>query len=58
MAKGTFLEWKARVNAVISRKTGGLTSDDLPDCMYHDWYDEGMTPAEAANEAVEAAMEF
>ncbi len=51
----TFEKWKQAVNA--ASELGGLTTNDLPDCPYYDWYDSGMTPAEAASEAIKNANE-
>jgi hypothetical protein len=53
----TFKEWMAEVNRRIADKLGGLTSEDLPDCNYRDWYDAGWTPREAVAEALRMATE-
>lgn len=47
----TFERWMQAVDAEIERKLG-LTSDDLPDCCYRDWFDDGRTPVSAANAAI------
>ena len=44
------------VNAAIESKIG-LSSDDLPDCCYRDWFDDGMTPRAAANMAINASID-
>ena len=49
-----FDEWMHRVDAEIGRRTG-LSSADLPDCNYRDWFDDGYTVREAAQEAIENA---
>ena len=51
--KQTFIEWKEKVDAHI-QKICGLTTDDLADQCYHDWYDSGMRPANAAKQALES----
>ncbi len=43
----TFSEWMARVNKTLELRAG-LTSEDLPDCPYRDWYQYGMTSHAAA----------
>lgn len=52
----TYEQWKAEVDATILRKAG-LTSDDLPDCPYREWYDEGVPSLNAATRAIRAAKE-
>lgn len=54
--KLTFKEWMQKVNAEVIALVG-LSAYDLPDVCYHDWYDEEITPKEAAQMAVEYAME-
>ncbi len=49
-----FDAWMAAVDDHLDRLVGA-TSADLPDCLYRDWYAAGMTPAEAAREAVKNA---
>jgi hypothetical protein len=50
----TFDVWMSEVDAALVRKIG-VSSSDLPDFCYRDAYDEGFTPEEAADEAIEAA---
>jgi len=52
MAKRSFEEWMAAVDALISYALAGLNSSDLPDCCYLDWYDDGVTPKGAAKRAL------
>lgn len=47
-----FEEWMSRVNIVIE-STVALDSRDMIDQPYHDWYDEGMPPLDAAMSALE-----
>ena len=54
--KKTFEEWMKEVNHYISRVVF-LTSDDLPDCCYRDWYDDNVTPKTAAKRAIKSANE-
>ena len=51
----TFENWMARVDDVLVRKVG-VSSADLPDMAYADMYDEGITPEEAADRAIEDSM--
>lgn len=51
MANIGFNMWKRMVDDVIRRKVG-LHSDDLPDCPYYDWYEQGLSPLAAARRAL------
>lgn len=51
-----FDSWKERVDLEIVRMSG-VSLEDLPDVLYHDWYDEGYTPKEAAIEAIAYSQE-
>jgi hypothetical protein len=42
--KKTFADWMAAVDAIISRDYMGITTADLTDNSYGDWYEDGMTP--------------
>ena len=55
MVEGAFQEWMARVDAVLAEQAG-LLSEDLPDCCYRDWYDDGLKPWEAAEKALDEAQ--
>lgn len=48
----TYHEWMQAVDAHL-RSRSGLSSDDLADQTYHDWYDDGMDPIEAAEQVLE-----
>lgn len=50
----SFDDWMKRVDAHIAKRFG-LTSADLPDCCYRDWYCDGMGPVSAAKKAIRAA---
>lgn len=50
----TFEAWMARVNRKLVG-TCGLGCMDLPDADYRIMYDEGLTPREAAEEALQLA---
>ena len=45
-----------QVNNNIS-KLCGMISDDLPDCCYKDWYDDGVKPLSAARRAIKNSDE-
>jgi len=47
----TFEAWMDKVNAAIEGKCG-LTSRDLADQPYRDWFDSKMQPTAAANKAL------
>lgn len=42
-----FNQWMAEVDRVLLKRSG-FTSDCLADQTYADWYEDGITPAEAA----------
>ena len=48
----TFTEWLALVNDQL-QAIAGLSRDDLPDQNWWGWWDKGLTPTEAANEALD-----
>ena len=35
----------------------GLSSSDLPDCNYMEWYEDGVSPKQAAKRALKNAKE-
>ena len=47
-----FEVWMQKVDYELER-WGGLTTGDLDDCCYRDWYDSGMGPNGAAELALE-----
>jgi hypothetical protein len=48
---GSFEEWKAALNHWC-QTTYGVHPDDLPDCTYRDWYEDGVPYQNAARMAV------
>jgi hypothetical protein len=53
MNEATYMQWKARVDALLESQIG-LSSDDLPDQNYREWFESGMTPSEAARKVMDA----
>jgi len=51
-----FDAWRYGVDQRINALTG-LSADDLPDCPYRDWYDEGIGVTVAARRAIRYAMD-
>jgi hypothetical protein len=47
-----FSPWFEKVDAIITATTG-LGALDWTDQTYSEWFDDGMTPEEAAKEALE-----
>jgi Family of unknown function (DUF5419) len=45
-------EWMHKVDRALLKRCG-LTSRDLADQCYADWFDDGMSPAEAAELVLE-----
>ena len=52
----TFEKWMILVEQAMLDKCG-MGPDDLPDWAYRDAYDGGLTPNQAANQAINAAHE-
>lgn len=52
MAQNTFEIWMKKVDQELEARCG-LVSLDLADMPYRDWYEDGYTPSEAAQEALE-----
>lgn len=48
-----FDSWMACVDTALEERIG-LSSDDLADYCYRDWFDGGMSPDDAAREAMNA----
>lgn len=48
----TFQQWMRKVDGEIAKRCG-LSSGDLADQCYRDMYEDGLTPAEAADEVLE-----
>jgi hypothetical protein len=51
----SFEDWMARVDEALVGKVG-VSSGDLPDFTYRDLFDQGVTPEEAADAAIENAV--
>ena len=51
MNKQTFDGWMARVDAIVEARCG-LSTADLPDCCFADWYEDGCKPSTAAARAI------
>lgn len=54
MGKTKFEAWMERVDAAIE-SWYGLSSDDLPDVEYYDMFEDGWTPGDAAQYALDNA---
>jgi len=50
----TFEQWFRKVNIAVE-KLCGMSVEDLPDCPYMDWFEDGMTPTSAARKAIRNA---
>ena len=54
--KVNFNDWMKEVDTCVSKSLGfGLGVYDLPDCPFYDWFDDGMTPKQAARKAIHIA---
>ena len=51
----TFDAWMTAVDNEIAKRACGVTSGDLPDCGYADWYEDGVSPKSAASKAIRSA---
>jgi hypothetical protein len=49
-----FDQWYAKANAICCTRLG-VSLDDMPDCCYADWYEDGVTPKGAVSRAIRAA---
>ena len=56
MKRIDFDTWMMKVNKILEQEYG-LSSEDLPDCCYADWHDDGVSPRSAANRAIAASEE-
>ena len=54
--KTNFDAWMQKVDDEINALSG-MSRDDLADCCYREWYDDGVTPARAARRAIKNANE-
>jgi hypothetical protein len=55
--KRTFEQWLDEVDKKLRELLMGLTHEDLPDCCYYSWYEEGVSPAAAAKKAIKNMYE-
>lgn len=51
MPEKPFDQWMKEVDTAVSA-TAFLSADDLTDQPYYEWWESGMSPAEAAREAL------
>lgn len=54
--KKTFEEWFKEVDRAIAHECG-MAALDLSDQPYQDWYEDGVTPKQAAKRAIKAELE-
>lgn len=54
MADAGFEKWMGRVDQLVLKRIG-VGADDIADMPWHDWYDDEMTPSQAARLAIEEA---
>ena len=57
MNDSKFENWMKQVDNAIASTLYGMTSGDLPDVCYRDWFDDGCTPKGAAKRAMKSAQE-
>lgn len=50
-----FQAWIDKVDSLVSGSLG-LGLDDLPDCCYADWHEDGVSARDAARMALAAAF--
>ena len=53
--RAKFELWKQRVNIEVLLLCG-LGADDLPDCCYADWFEDGVSAKAAAKRALKNAF--
>lgn len=51
-----FEQWKKEVNKIVGNRLG-VGCDDMPDVTYYDWFEDGMSPSDAADEAIDIWQE-
>ena len=51
MKNKSFEDWMTKTNEWLA-KICGCISDDLPDAAYYDMFENGLTPREAATQAL------
>lgn len=52
MPSEKFQAWMRRLDAALQKRVG-LSSGDLADCCYADWFKDGISPAQAARLALQ-----
>ncbi len=52
----TFKEWMAEVDEQV-QVLACVSVYDLPDCLFRDWYDDELTPRQAARRAIRNATD-
>lgn len=48
----SFEQWMSQVDQLLALSLYGLTSSDLADQTYRDWFDSGLEPNDAAAETL------
>jgi hypothetical protein len=48
----SFDDWMKQVDHILSDEYCGFDTNDLADCSYRDWYDDGLTPLEATKKVI------
>ena len=51
----TFEAWLTAVDCEIASRVMGMTSSDLPDCCYAQWFEDGVSVKSAAARAIRNA---
>ena len=54
MKSRTYNQWMREVDCQVAG-IAGVSVHDLPDCPFRDWYEDNVTPVEAAAWALEEA---
>lgn len=51
----TFELWMDEIDGIMQGMVG-CSVYDLPDCLYRDWFEDGVPPPEAATRVIKKAM--
>lgn len=51
--QAAFATWMTLVDRGLARLTGGLSSSDLSDQSWRDWFDDGVRPQDAIRECLD-----
>lgn len=51
-----FKYWIDKVDTEVEKRVC-MSVHDLPDCPYRDWYEDGVTPVQAARKAIKNAKD-